>query len=174
MTPQLRASLMRFERYREQFAFLRENGITTQGELDAFIAKTEELVAALTKQRTILNVRKKKRQALYAALADAEALAPARECCESGLSGLEDEYARYTEAVETLEVCGIPRERLAAEKAALYEELAEVNRTIRAEQKKLKLCAEIAEEAPRIERELERVEGEKAKQVKRKSEQDRF
>ena len=174
MTPQLRASLMRFERYREQFAFLRENGITTQGELDAFSAKTEERVVALTKQRTILNVRKKKRQALYAALADAEALAPARECCESGLSGLEDEYARYTEAVEALDTCGVSRERLAAEKAALYEELAEVNRTIRAERKKLKLCAEIAEEAPRIERELERIEDEKPKQAERKREQGLF
>ena len=164
----------RFERYRAQFAFLRENGITTQGGLDAFAAEAEERVASLTKQRTILNVRKKKRQALYAALADAEALAPARECCESGMTGLEDEYARYTEAVETLEESGIPRERLAAEKAALYEELAEVNRAIRAERKKLKLCAEITGEAPRIERELERVEGKKAKQSERRRERDRF
>ena len=153
MALRLRSSLMRFDRYREQFAFLRENGITTQSELDAFAAKTEERVAVLTKQRTILNVRKKKRQAQYTALADAEALAPARECCESGLTGLEDEYARYTEAVETLNACGISRERLAAEKAALYEELAGVNRAIRAEWKKLRLCAEITGEAPRIERE---------------------
>ena len=174
MTPRLRASLMRFERYREQFAFLRENGITTQDGLDAFAAKAEERVAALTKRRTILNVQKKKRQTLYAALADAEALAPARECCESGLTGLEDEYARYTEAVETLDACGISRNRLAAEKAALYAELAEVNRAIRAERKKLKLCAEITGEAPRIERELERVEGEKSKQTERKKEQGRF
>ena len=174
MTPQLRASLMRFERYREQFAFLRENGITTQGELDAFSAKTEERVVALTKRRTILNVRKKKRQALYAALADAEALAPVKECCESGLIGLKDEHARYTEAVEALDTCGISQERLAAEKAALYEELAEVNRVIRAERKKLRLCAEIAGEAPRIERELERVEDEKSKQTVRKAEQERF
>lgn len=174
MTPRLRANLMRFERYREQFAFLRENGITTQGGLDAFAAEAEERVASLTKRRTILNVRKKKRQALYAALADAEALAPARECCESGMTGLEDEYARYTEAVETLEESGISREQLAAEKAALYEELAEVNRAICAERKKLKLCAEITGEAPRIERELARVEGKKAKQVERKKEQERF
>ena len=174
MTPRLRASLTWFERYREQFAFLRENGITTQDGLDAFAAKTEERVAALTKQRTILNVRKKKRQSLYTALADAEALAPAREYCESGLTGLEDEYARYTEAVETLEESGISREQLAAEKAALYEELAEVNRAIRAEWKKLKMCAEITGDAPRIERELEHVEGEKAKQAEREKAQDRF
>ena len=174
MTPRLRASLMRFERYREQFAFLRENGITTQGGLDAFAAEAEERIASLTKQRTILNARKKKRQALYAALADAEALAPARECYESGMTGLEDEYARYTEAVKTLEESGIPREQLAAEKAALYEELAEVNRAIRAERKKLKLCAEITGEAPRIERELARNEGERAKQAERRRERDRF
>ena len=174
MTPRLRASLMRFERYREQFAFLRENGITTQSDLDAFAAKTEERVAALTKQRTILNVRKKKRQALYAALADAEALAPVKECCENGLTGLDDEYVRYTEAMETLEACGISREQLAAEKAALYEELAEVNRAIRAERKKLKLCAEITGKAPRIERELARVEGEKAKRAEQKKAQEHF
>lgn len=87
---------------------------------------------------------------------------------------MEDEYARYTEAVETLEESGISREQLAAEKAALYEELAEVNRAIRAERKKLKLCAEIAGEAPRIERNLERVEGEKSRQVEWKKEQSLF
>ena len=174
MTPQLRASLMRFERYREQFAFLRENGITTQSDLDAFAAKTEERVAALTKQRTILNVRKKKRQALYTALADAEALAPVKECCENGLTGLEDEYARYTEAVETLEVCGISTAQLAEEKASLYEELAEVNRAIRAERKKLRLCAEITGEAPRIEWELNRVEGEKVKWANQEKAQEHF
>ena len=174
MTPRLRASLMRFERYREQFAFLRENGITTQSDLDAFAAKTEERVAALTKQRTILNVRKKKRQALYTALADAEALAPVKECCENGLTGLEDEYARYTEAVETLEVCGISTAQLAEEKASLYEELAEVNRAIRAERKKLRLCAEITGEAPRIEWELNRVEGEKVKWANQEKAQEHF
>ena len=70
----------------------------------------------------------KKRRTLYTALADAEALATIRECCENGLTGLEGEYARYTEAVRTLEACGIPTAQLAEEKVALYEELAEVNR----------------------------------------------
>ena len=76
--------------------------------------------------------------------------------------------------METLEESGISREQLAAEKASLYEELAEVNRAIRAERKKLRLCAEIAGEAPQIERELERVEGEKSKRSERKAEQGRF
>ena len=49
-----------------------------------------------------------------------------------------------------------------------------MNRAIRAERKKLKLCAEIAGEAPRIERELGRIEGEKVKQGELRRERDRF
>ena len=174
MTAKLKADVMRFEQLRGQFAFLRENDIATQEDMTVFVSRTAETLAGLLKQRTLLNVRKKKRHALYTALADAEALAPAEKYREKGLAGLEDEYARYAAAVQTLNNCGVSREQLTAEKAALYEELAEVNRKIRAERKKLKLCAEITGEAPRIERELVRVEGEKVKQGERRRERDRF
>ena len=158
MTPELKASVMRFEQYRAQFAFLRENGITTKEEMEAFTTRTEKTLADLTKQRTILNVRKKKRQALYAALADTEALAPAKEAYEDGLTGMEAEYERYMEAVAALEGCGIPREALKEEKAGLYEKLAELNRKIRMERKKLAMCREILDETPKMERELKTIE----------------
>ena len=164
MTPELKASVMRFEQYRAQFAFLRENGITTKEEMEAFTTRTEKTLADLTKQRTILNARKKKRQALYAALADVEALAPAKQAYEDGLTGMEAEYERYMEAVATLEGCGIPREALAEEKAGLYEQLAELNRKIRMERKKLAMCREILDETPKMERELKTIET--AKEVK--------
>ena len=158
MTPQLRQEVMRFEQYREQFAFLRDNGITTQTDMAAFTARTEETLASLMKQRTVLNVRKKRRRALYTALADAEALAPARELYGAGLSGMEAEFARYMDAVAALEQCGIPREGLIQEKAELYEQLAELNRKIRAERKKLALCRKIQNSLPRMEQETEKVE----------------
>ena len=142
MTPQLRKEVIRFERCREQFAFLRENGITTQEDMTAFQARTEDTLASLMKQRTILNVRKKKRRTLYDALADVEALAEAKRCYDEGLSGMEAEAAGYTDASALLDGCGIPRDRLAAEKAELYRQLAEINRAIRAERKKLTLCKE--------------------------------
>lgn len=44
MTPQLRQEVMRFEQYREQFAFLRDNGITTRTDMAAFTARTEEML----------------------------------------------------------------------------------------------------------------------------------
>ena len=158
MTPQLRQEVMKAERYRAQFTFLRENDIATRQEMMAFETRTEETLASLTKQRTILNVRKKKRRKLYDALADAEALAPARQLYEDGLSGMEDEFARYMDAVSALEQCPIPRERLTAEKAEIYQQLAELNRQIRAERKKLALCREIQDNLPWMEREIEKIE----------------
>ena len=158
VTPQLRQEVMKAERYRAQFAFLRENNITSPDNMTAFLARTEETLASLTKQRTILNVRKKKRQKLYTALADAEALAPARELYEEGVSGMETEFSQYLEAVSILEECGIPREQLISEKAQVYQQLAELNRQIRQERKKQALCREILDRIPQIETELQKTE----------------
>ena len=114
VTPQLRQEVMKAERYRAQLAFLRENGINTPEEMAAFESRTEETLADLTKQRIVLNVRKKRRKKWYDALADAEALAPAARLYGEGLSGMEEEFARYMDALDVLEGCPIPRERLTA------------------------------------------------------------
>ena len=158
MTPQLRKEVVRFERCREQFAFLRENGITTQEDMTAFQTRAEDTLDSLMKQRTIFNVRKKKRRALYDALADVEALAEARRLYDEGLSGMEAEAARYVGASALLDGCGIPRERLTAEKAELYRQLAELNRSIRAERKKLTMCKEVMERVPNMKRSIENLE----------------
>ena len=118
----------------------------------AFFTRTEETLADLTKQRTILNVRKKRRRKLYAALADAEALAPAKALYEDGLSGMEAEFAQYLEAAAVIERSGIPRGQLMSEKAAVYQQLAELNRQIRQERKNLALCREIMDWIPQMEK----------------------
>ena len=158
ITAQMRKDIMRSERYRKQFVFLRENGLSTQEDVAAFQASTEETLASLTKQRTILNVKKKNRRKLYTALADAATLAQAKALYEEGLSGMEAEFSRYMEAVSILEQCGIPAERLAAEKAELYEQLARVNRDIRAARKQLGLCGEIKNHQAQMERTIGRIE----------------
>lgn len=157
-TSQVHQEAVKAERYRGQLAFLRENEISTQEEMAAFESRAEDTLAGLTKQRTILNVRKKKRKKLYDALADAEALAPAAQIYGEGLSGMEAEFARYMDAVSTLDGCPTPRERLMAEKADVYRQLAELNREIRAQRKKLALCREIQANLPRMERELQKIE----------------
>lgn len=158
MTPHLRREVMRFEQYRTQFDFLRENEIVTQADMDAFRTRTEKSLAKLIKQRTILNVRKKKRQKLYTALADVEALAPSRALYEEGLTGMEQEFEQYMKAVKLLEDSGIPQEVLKKEKAEVYEQLSEVNREIRAEREKWKLCREICQQTPAMEQDIQKTE----------------
>ena len=155
MTPHLRQEVMRFEQYQVQFVFLRENNIVTQADMDAVQSRTEGSLAKLMKQRTILNVRKKRRQHLYTALADAEALAPSKALYEEGLTGMEAEFEKYMEAVKCLENCGISAERLTEEKAEIYEQLASLNREIRAERRKLKLCQEIRQQIPAMEQDIQ-------------------
>ena len=162
MTPRLRKEVMRFDRIREQFLFLRDNNITTPEGMASFQEHMEETLDTLTKQRTILNVRKKKRKRLYDALADTAALAQVRELYDEGLSGMETEFSRYMEARAVLEQCGIPLERIAAEKAELYKQLAQVNREIRVARKKLALCKEIQNRLPQMERTIEKMESREA------------
>ena len=166
MTTHLRKEIMKFEQYKEQFAFLQEHGVATAEGLHTVRARTEETLASLTKQRTILNVRKKKRRTLYDALSDAEALAPAKDCYESGMPGMEEQFAKYMDAVSTLEQCGIPREQLIAEKAELYQRLADINREIRQERKKISMCDTIERNRPQMEQDIHVAEA-KAKEVER-------
>ena len=158
MTPQMRKDLIRFKQLREQAKLLRENDIATPVDMAAYEAKTEKMLAGLLKQRTILNVRKRKRQKLFTALADIEVLARTQKLSAEGVPGLEDEAARYSEAITVLEKSGVDRETLKQEKAGLYDHLAEVNREIRDARKKLKMCAEIKEKAPKIRRDIQIVE----------------
>ena len=158
VTPKMRADVMKFEKLKAQFAFVRENNLTTPEDMKAYKSKAEESLNALMKRRTVLNVRKKRRQKLYAALADAEALREAAKLHESGVPGMEEECARYADAVAVLETCGMPKERLAREKAELYEEIAAVNREIREQRKKMEMCAEIQGKTPEIAENLKKIE----------------
>jgi hypothetical protein len=168
MTPKLRKEVMRFEQLRAQFQFMQEHGIQTEPQMRAFQVETEEKLKALTKQRTILNVQKKKQQPLFKALADEAALAPVKALHEKGIPGLEQEYQRYVAAVEALNASSVPRDELTAQKAALYTKLADLNREIRQMRKELKLCQEILAEVPGMEQEIQRMEGRKREQTRRR------
>jgi len=166
MTPHLKQEMMKFERYKEQFRFLRVNGIESAEQLSVYKAEAEARLVTLMKQRTILNVQKKKRGALFDALADTEALLPTKDLYASGLAGIEDEFARYMDAVGVLEKSGVSREQLTKEKAGLYTSLADVNREIRTERQNIALCDEIFGNAPHMEKDIESTK-ERNKEVKR-------
>ena len=154
MTPHLRQEIMKAEIYKARLKFLQENGIATADDLTACMQQAENKVTQLAKQRTILNVRKKKRKKLFDALAAEESLAVSKALYEGGLSGMETEYAQYAEAKATLDAYGISRQALTEEKADIYEQLAQLNKQIRAERKKIKLCREIADSAAVMQRDV--------------------
>ena len=158
MTPKMRQDVMKFEKLKERFAFLRDNNLTAAEDMDAFIRKSEDTLSYLTKQRTVLNVKKKKRRRLYEALRDEAAFAEAKRLYSEGVTGMEDECARYEKAVATLEKSGVSKEYLSAEKADVYEQLAQLNRQIRAERKKLEMCREIREKIPDMKRDIRKTE----------------
>ena len=154
MTPHLRREIMKAETYKARLKFLQENNITTADDLNACMRRSENEVARLAKQRTFLNVRKKKRKKLFDALAAEEALARSKALYEEGLSGMESEYAQYAEAKAILDACSISRQALAEEKADIYEQLAQLNKQIRAERQKIKLCREIADSTAVMQRDV--------------------
>ena len=150
MTPHLRKEIMKADVYKARLKFLQENNITTADDLTACLQQAENEVTQLAKQRTILNVRKKKHKKLFDELA-----------AEAAFAGFEPRKAEYDDAKEVLDTCGISREALLAEKADLYEQLAQlaqVNQQIRQERWKLKQCKEISETAAIMQKDIDRVE----------------
>lgn len=154
MTPKLRKDLMQLEKLKAHFAFMRENSIRTQEDMYAHIFHAEDELAKLIKQRTILNVRKKRRRKLYAALADVSALAEAKKLYEEGKETFKADAAKYDAAASMLDKSGLSTEFLAKEKAGLYEQLAQINRQIRGLRKTLDMCREIQAKMSWIEREI--------------------
>ena len=77
---------------------------------------------------------------------------------EMGLPGMEEELARYQAAQALLDHCPIPREWLTEEKAALYQQLAEVDRDIRSARKQLALCKAVLYNSPQIKRDIQATE----------------
>ena len=154
MTPHLRKEIMKADVYKARLKFLQENGIATADDLTACMQQAESKTAQLAKQRTFLNVRKKKRKKLFDALAAEESLAASKALYEEGISGMESEYAQYAEAKAILDACGFSRQTLTEEKADIYEQLAQLNKQIRAERQKIKLCREIADSAAVMQRDV--------------------
>ena len=147
MTPHLRKEIMKADIYKARLKFLQEQNICTPDDLTVCIQNAEQQIAKLSKQRTILNVRKKKRKKFYDALA-----------AEAAFTGFKPRKAEYDDAKEVLDTCGISRQTLTEEKADLYEQLAQVNQQIRQERWKLKQCRAISETAVIMQKDIDRVE----------------
>lgn len=171
VTGKMHQEVMRFEQLRAQFQFLNEHGISTEADMTAFVEMAEAKIKALIKQRTILNVQKKKRQLLFQALTNEEALASAKQLYDQGHSGMEAEAQQYMDAVMLLDNCGVSREALSQQQSELYTKLANLNRELRQVRKQIKMCEEIREQDAVMQeniREIEQPEKEVTKHDKQR------
>jgi len=163
MTYRLRQDVKRFEEIKAQFDFLREHNIETQVDMDACVAECKAKLEPLIKQRTILNVRKKKYRELYNALSTEQELALPAKLYEDGNKDFLQEAMEHRAAVKLLDSCGIHREQLQTEKTAIYKDLAELNYEIRQIRKDIKMCEKIQNRVPAIEKTLKSVDPEPRK-----------
>ena len=158
ITGKMRREVMRFEQLRAQFQFLNEHGISTEADMTASMKKAEAQLKTLTKQRTVLNVQKKKRQPLFQALTAEESLAPAKRLYDQGHSGMEVEAQQCMDAVKLLDGCGVSREALSQQQAELYTKLADLNWEIRQVRKQLKMCADIQSRTAEMKENIREIE----------------
>ena len=169
VTGKMRKEVMRFEQLRAQFQFLNENGIATEADMQALVDKAETQIKTLTKRRTILNVQKKKHQPIFQALADEEALAPAKRLYDQGHSGMEAEAQQYLDAVKLLDNCRESREELSRQQTELYTKLAGLNRELRQVRKQIKMCEEIRAQAAAMQENIRETEApERQRQSRRR------
>ena len=154
MTPHLKAEVLKFDKYKAQFELLRKHNISTPEQLTTYVKGSQERITALLKQRTIMNVKKKKRKRLFDALATIEALRPVTSLYAEGVTGIENEFAQYMDAANTLEKSGVAREALIKEKVETYAAIAEVNREIRDTRKDLAMLEEILRSVPEMEKDI--------------------
>ena len=108
----------------------------------------------------------------YRALADAELLAPVRGLYERGISSMEEEYQTLLEAEKILAESGFSVEDLASEKSELYNQLAQINREIRAVKQEIKTCREVQTLAETMQKDIDEAERQDTLEGKNYQEKD--
>ena len=137
-----------------------EDGIrsTISSNLDAIFMGKQLTVTRREPYKPYKKHPKKKRQPLFQALTDEEALAPAKRLYDQGHSGMDAEAQQYMNAVRLLDSCGESREVLSQQQAELYTKLADLNRELRQMRKQLKMCEEIRAQAVAMQENIREIE----------------
>lgn len=154
-----RGDLKRFEQYKQQADYLEANKIDTPEQLAEKKQSLSAHIDILTKDRIILNQKKKRQKKLYDALSHLEYFADMGKLYEEGAAVDENEHRLYLEAKKLLE--GQDILVLKVEKAELYTKLSDINAEIRNARKEIHLIEIIEKDAPVIEDALQTNEKER-------------
>lgn len=141
--------MKRFTQLKAQAKYLQEHGIETAAQLNDRIHAIDDRIAALTKERTILNVKKKRQKPLYDAL---QMTAMYADRDTEAFPMTVEEQEKIKEAHEILQNHSV--DILNIERNTLYADLARQNCDLRALRIEQNLCKRILAEGPQIERKL--------------------
>lgn len=150
LTKTLRSEIDKFEKYKEQHAFLETNGIDNREVLDSYKTNLESKLSGLEKSRVILNSKKKKRQTIYKALAVIEYMKPILSLQTGGLKPDDEAHSEYISAIKALNGLDVSSIRL--EKSEVYTKIADINLEIRNIKKQLALCNNVICTLPDMEK----------------------
>ena len=159
--------LLKFEQHKEQQSFIKTHNLKTESEFFDYMKGIEETIqiqkGSLHEFQSVL----KDNKALYTALADKAQYEKAYDLFHQGYSLMEEEARKYEEAITTLKSQGFvtPEEinAVEAEKANVYDNIANLKKDIRHYQKELRTCQNIEKAMVAMEKKQEQIDNKKEK-----------
>lgn len=159
------ADVKRFEQYKAQADYLEEKKIDTAQQLESRKKALTKQIDTLTKERIILNQKKRRRNNLYDAVSQVEYYSELEELYKKGLTVNNDEYRIYLNAKKLLS--GQDILALKQEKADVYTRISDINAELRKARSEIRLCESIQRDTPKIENALQEQERETIKTQER-------
>lgn len=159
------SDVKRFEQYKAQADYLEEKKIDTAEQLESRKKALTKQIDTLTKERIILNQKKRRRNNLYDAVSQVEYYSELEELYKKGLTVDNDEYRIYLNAKKLLS--GQDILALKQEKADVYTRLSDINAELRKARSEIRLCESIQRDTPKIENALKEQERETIKTQER-------
>lgn len=135
------ADVKRFEQYKAQADYLEEHKIDTAEQLESRKVFLTEQIDMLTKERIILNQKKRRRKNLYDAASQVEYYSELGELYKKGLTVDKDEYRIYLNAKKLLS--GQDISAVKQEKTDVYTRLSDINAELRKVRSEIRLCERI-------------------------------
>ena len=159
------ADVKKFEVYKKQQNYLDTHEIDTSAQLDDRIRLLSTQIDEFTKQRIILNQRKKRQKPLYDALSKIEYFADMETLYANGADVDGTEYRSYLDAKKLLD--GKDISALKEEKADVYQQLSDINAEIRKARSEIRLCEQIKSTIPKLEDAMPEMDHERSKDKER-------
>lgn len=141
----LKKELLKFERYKEQSKFLRENKIETESDFYSFKQSLKETLAELNEKKQPIVQEIRQNQRAFTALKHIHQFRKPYEMYLKGYENMKDEYDKYIKAEQYIQKKGYTTHDLKEFQVGLYNSRAGFAEKIKDIRKQLNICDNIEE-----------------------------